>query len=112
MNSKKTQTAGISFFEKYLTLWVALCMAIGILISVYLPGIPSFLNQFTYAENLYSHRNLNMAYDLSYDDESGFQKHYRSRQKSKGSFCYLGHKLAHQTFYHVCHRFFLFLYSI
>ena len=50
MNSKKTQTAGISFFEKYLTLWVALCMAIGILISVYLPGIPSFLNQFTYAE--------------------------------------------------------------
>ena len=50
MGSKKLQTGGISFFEKYLTLWVALCMAAGILISVYLPGIPAFLNQFTYAE--------------------------------------------------------------
>lgn len=50
MGSKKLQTGGISFFEKYLTLWVALCMAVGILISVYLPVIPDFLNQFTYAE--------------------------------------------------------------
>ena len=50
MGSKKLQTGGISFFEKYLTLWVALCMAAGILISVYLPVIPDFLNQFTYAE--------------------------------------------------------------
>lgn len=50
MSSMKTKTGGISFFEKYLTLWVALCMAIGILISVYLPGIPNFLSRFTYAE--------------------------------------------------------------
>lgn len=49
MSSQKT-IGGISFFEKYLTLWVILCMVIGILISVYLPSIPDFLNQFTYAE--------------------------------------------------------------
>ena len=34
--------SGIGFFEKYLTLWVLLCMAAGILIGQYLPGIPAF----------------------------------------------------------------------
>src|SRR6056297_3594105 len=47
MAKKKLQ--GISFFEKYLTLWVALCMVIGVLIGKYLPGIPNFLGQFEYA---------------------------------------------------------------
>ncbi len=40
---------GISFFEKYLTLWVLLCMAAGILIGKFIPGIPSFLERFEYA---------------------------------------------------------------
>ena len=35
----KEKTAGISFFEKYLTVWVLLCMAAGILIGKFLPGI-------------------------------------------------------------------------
>jgi ACR3 family arsenite transporter len=48
MSEKKTQ--GIGFFQKYLTLWVALCMAIGVLIGRFLPGIPAFLNQFEYAK--------------------------------------------------------------
>lgn len=41
--------AGIGFFEKYLTIWVALCMAIGVLIGVYLPAIPELLSRFEYA---------------------------------------------------------------
>lgn len=45
----KQETSGISFFEKYLTLWVILCMAAGILIGKFLPGIPAFLNRFEYA---------------------------------------------------------------
>jgi ACR3 family arsenite transporter len=36
----------ISFFEKYLTLFVLLCMAVGLLIGNYLGFIPEFLNQF------------------------------------------------------------------
>jgi len=40
---------GISFFEKYLTLWVALCMVTGVLIGKFLPGIPTFLGKFEYA---------------------------------------------------------------
>jgi len=41
---------GIGFFERYLTVWVLLCMAAGILIGKYLPIIPSFLGQFEYAK--------------------------------------------------------------
>ncbi len=45
----KEGTTGIGFFQKYLTIWVAICMALGILIGKFLPGIPVFLNQFEYA---------------------------------------------------------------
>lgn len=41
---------GISFFEKYLTIWVLLCMAAGILIGRFLPGIPELLGKFEYAK--------------------------------------------------------------
>lgn len=46
MNEKST--SGISFFEKYLSVWVLLCMAAGVLIGKYLPGIPAFLAKFEY----------------------------------------------------------------
>lgn len=36
----------ISFFERYLTLFVLLCMALGVLIGRFFPIIPEFLNQF------------------------------------------------------------------
>lgn len=42
--------AGISVFQKYLTVWVALCMVTGVLIGKFLPQIPTFLNQFEYAK--------------------------------------------------------------
>ncbi len=40
----------ISFFEKNLTWWVALCMVAGVLIGKFLPGIPRFLGRFEYAQ--------------------------------------------------------------
>ena len=46
MNKEKLQ--GIGFFEKYLTLWVILCMAAGLAIGLWLPGVPGFLGQFEY----------------------------------------------------------------
>lgn len=48
MSKKKKQ--GISFFEKYLTIWVLLCMSAGILIGKFLPSIPTFLGRFEYAQ--------------------------------------------------------------
>ncbi len=46
-NEKNT---GIGFFEKYLSIWVLICMAAGILISKFLPDIPEFLSRFEYAQ--------------------------------------------------------------
>ena len=40
---------GISFFEKYLTIWVLLCMTAGIMIGKFLPLIPAVLERFQYA---------------------------------------------------------------
>ncbi len=45
----KQKLEGISFFERYLTLWVALCMVAGVLIGRYLPIIPEFLGRFEFA---------------------------------------------------------------
>ena len=41
---------GLGFFEKYLTIWVTLCIITGVLIGVYLPQISQTLDKFTYAQ--------------------------------------------------------------
>lgn len=46
---RPVEKSGIGFFERYLTVWVLLCMAAGVVIGVYLPGIPDFLSKFEYA---------------------------------------------------------------
>jgi ACR3 family arsenite transporter len=45
----ESNRAGIGFFEKYLTVWVVLCMVAGVLIGKWVPGIPAFLGRFEYA---------------------------------------------------------------
>jgi ACR3 family arsenite transporter len=45
----KQKNQGISFFERYLTLWVAGCIAAGILIGQYIPSVPATLHRFEYA---------------------------------------------------------------
>ena len=40
----------IGFFEKFLTLWVILCMGAGVLIGQFLPEVPAFLSRFEYAQ--------------------------------------------------------------
>jgi len=47
VSNEKTQ--GIGFFEKYLTVWVLLCMAAGILIGKFMSGIPTFLEKMQFA---------------------------------------------------------------
>ncbi len=46
---KKEKSAEIGFFQRYLTIWVALCMVAGVLIGRFLPVIPGFFSQFEYA---------------------------------------------------------------
>ncbi len=38
----------INFFQKHLTIWVIICMIIGVLIGKFLPFIPEYLNKFEY----------------------------------------------------------------
>lgn len=45
----KKESVGINTFQKYLTIWVIICMIIGILIGKFIPSIPNFLNKFEYA---------------------------------------------------------------
>jgi ACR3 family arsenite transporter len=49
MSEQQKTESGIGFFEKYLTVWVALCMVAGVLIGKYLPAIPAFLGKLEYA---------------------------------------------------------------
>lgn len=44
------EKGSISVFQRYLTVWVILCMAAGVLIGKFLPQIPDFLNRFEYAK--------------------------------------------------------------
>lgn len=45
----KEKSSDIGFFERYLTVWVILCMIAGVLIGKFLPAIPAFLGRFEYA---------------------------------------------------------------
>lgn len=47
-NNKESSGKGLGVFERYLTLWVALCIVIGILVGQFLPIIPNILNKFEY----------------------------------------------------------------
>lgn len=46
---KKEKSAEIGFFQRYLTIWVALCMVAGVLIGKFLPVVPGFFSKFEYA---------------------------------------------------------------
>jgi len=45
----KKETQGIGFFERYLTVWVLICMAAGIMIGKFIPGIPSVLENMAFS---------------------------------------------------------------
>ena len=51
MSSKEViqENKGLGFFEKYLTLWVAACIIIGVAIGQFIPAIPETLGKFEYA---------------------------------------------------------------
>ena len=46
---KENNSSGISFFERYLTIWVVVCIVIGVMIGKWLPVIPQTLSKFEYA---------------------------------------------------------------
>ncbi|WNF35846.1 ACR3 family arsenite efflux transporter [Bacillaceae bacterium IKA-2] len=50
MSKEKSTVAGISFFERYLTVWVAACIIVGVGLGQLLPIVPETLSKFEYAQ--------------------------------------------------------------
>lgn len=46
-NSKRCDSTGLSFLDRYLTLWIFLAMILGVSIGYFITGFDSFLNQFS-----------------------------------------------------------------
>ena len=59
VDAPQVTTKRLSFFERYLTLWVALCMVIGVLIGQAMPGLVSSLRGAEIGQG--SHINLPIA---------------------------------------------------
>ncbi|MFW5873593.1 MAG: ACR3 family arsenite efflux transporter [Bacillota bacterium] len=49
-NITAEKSEGLGIFERYLTIWVALCIIIGVLVGRYLPAVPNTLEQWEYAQ--------------------------------------------------------------
>jgi arsenite transporter len=47
--TKKADTKKLSFFDRYLSIWVILCIAAGVAIGRLLPAVPNTLSRFEYA---------------------------------------------------------------
>ncbi len=45
----KNESGALGFFAKYLTVWVALCMACGVFVGTVFPAVPAFFARFEYA---------------------------------------------------------------
>lgn len=48
-NESTKPTSGMGFFERYLTVWVALCIVAGVAIGQFFPVVPKTLSRFEYA---------------------------------------------------------------
>ena len=70
---KEEKNTGINFFQRYLTVWVFLCMIVGVLLGHFAPALPAFSN------NFYSNGCANLGYDLSHDAESRFSEYTKRR---------------------------------
>ena len=46
---KTEKNSGINFFQRYLTVWVFLCMVIGVLLGHFAPALPALLGRLEYA---------------------------------------------------------------
>lgn len=49
-NAESSTASGIGFFEKYLTLWVFVCIVLGVLLGQLAPAVPDFLSKLEYAQ--------------------------------------------------------------
>ena len=58
----------MSFFQRYLTLWVLICMALGVALGHFLPALPRFLGAPADRWHFSSHGSAHLDHDLPHDD--------------------------------------------
>ena len=91
---KKATDPGINFFQRYLTVWVFLCMVVGVLLGHFLPTLPALLARLEFARISIPMAILILGNDLPHDAESGFSERPKCREKPEGAFCYMDCELA------------------
>ncbi len=111
MNKPTKANTGISFFEKYLTVWVVLCMVAGDPDRPVPAGDTEISRPVRVRPGLDPDRDPDLADDLSDDDEGRFRQHQVHRQKPERLVCHLGDQLADQALHDVCHRLVFLLMS-
>ena len=77
----------LAFFERYLTVWVLVCMVVGVAFGKLLPGRHVHVEQAGVRARVTGERadwHSAVADDLSDDAQGGFQRHRRHRQAAKG----------------------------
>lgn len=103
MSDKETmqENKGLGFFEKYLTVWVAVCIIVGVAIGQLVPSIPETLSKFEYANVSIPVAILIwlMIYPMMLKID--FSSIVRATKKTEGTYSNLYNKLAYQAFYNV-----------
>lgn len=106
---KKEADPGINFFQRYLTIWVFLCMVVGVLLGHFAPSSPCITGSAGICPCLYPDGYSDLGNDISHDAESGLQQCTKCRKKSEGVVCDMDCQLAYKTFYNVWHCQLVFL---
>ena len=86
-----------SIFEKYLTVWVGLCIVAGIFLGKIAPELAKTLD-------VHSDSHLPVLHDVPNHGQDRFRYRGQGRKKRKARLSDPVHQLVRQTIHHVCHR--------
>ena len=82
------QRKRLGVFERYLSVWVGLCMVFGVLLGRFAPQLVQSLRSVEFGDRQ-SHQSADcvadLAHDYSHDDESGLRLHTTGGRQPKGS---------------------------
>jgi hypothetical protein len=88
INPNAVQAGGqLSFFERYLTLWVFLCIIAGIVLGRVFPGIAVTLDCHEPLPGVDSHRHLPLLHDVPDHGEDRLFPGQESRSDSQDRWC-------------------------
>lgn len=94
----------IDFFDKYLTLWVLLCIVAGIAVGRFLPAVPQTLSQWEYAHVSIPVAILIWVMIYPMMMKVDFQSVKDVAKHPKGLSGNMRGELAHQAIHNVCPR--------